>query len=57
MHLFDINEFFSAIGILGFVNSIREPLMGVWNFLVGIPGIGAVLNFFEDLFGSGATVL
>jgi len=55
MHLFNINDFFASIGILGFIDSVRAPFMGLWEFLVGIPGLGAVLNFFEELFGSGAT--
>jgi hypothetical protein len=55
MNLFNINDLFASIGILGFIDSVREPLMGIWMFLVKMPGLGTVLNFFEELFGSGAT--
>ena len=55
--MFNINDIFAAIGILGFVEGIRAPFEGVWKVIVGWPVIGDILKFFENVFGSGATIL
>ena len=40
--------------IFGF---IQEPLLPFWKGLLGVPGLGAILSFFEETFGRGATPL
>ena len=56
-NLFNINDVYATLGILGYVDAIKAPFLGLWNLLVSIPIVGTIINFFEDVFGSGATVL
>ena len=34
---------------------IQDPLAGFWGSLINVPILGAILAFFEETFGRGAT--
>ena len=36
---------------------IQNPLLDFWKGLLGVPGLGDALKFFEEVFGRGATPL
>ena len=57
MQLFNINDIYATLGVEGIVDSIQTLFKDFWFSMIGTPVLGAILNFFETLLGSGATVV